>query len=94
MAEAQGEKGIDDERVRVITWTLGPGAAIGRHTHEYDYLVAPVSGGTLTVVDADGSERTMEQVPGVPYAGTAGTDHDVVNSGDATAVFVEIELKS
>jgi hypothetical protein len=32
MAEARAERGIDNERVRVITWTLEPGATIGRHT--------------------------------------------------------------
>jgi beta-alanine degradation protein BauB len=35
----------------------------------------------------------MDQVAGSPYLGTAGTEHDVVSATDATAVFVEIELK-
>jgi hypothetical protein len=29
----------------------------------------------------------------VPYLGQAGTEHDVVNAGAASAIFVEIELK-
>jgi hypothetical protein len=35
----------------------------------------------------------MEQVAAAPYWGTAGTDHDVINTGEREAVFVEIELK-
>ena len=33
------------------------------------------------------------QEAGVPYLGRAGTEHDVVNAGAASAIFVEIELK-
>jgi beta-alanine degradation protein BauB len=94
MTEARADVSVDDENVRVTTWTFeGPGAAIGRHRHEFDYVVVPVTGGTFTVVELDGSEREMEQVAGAPYLGTAGTEHDVVSAGDGEAVFVEIELK-
>jgi quercetin dioxygenase-like cupin family protein len=87
------EVSFDDDRLRVTTWTLAGGEAIGRHTHEFDYLVVPVTGGAFKVVEPDGSERTMEQVAGSPYLGSAGTEHDVVNDGKAETVFVEIELK-
>jgi hypothetical protein len=84
----------DNEQVRVTTWKFSAaGEATGRHRHEFDYVVVPVTGGTFTVTDADGSVRTMDQVPGTPYLGTAGTDHDVVSANDEESVFVEIELK-
>ena len=84
----------DNDRVRVTTWTFeGPGAAIGRHRHEFDYVVVPVTGGTFTVVDLDGGEREMSQIAGEPYLGTAGTEHDVVSVSDGETTFVEIELK-
>jgi beta-alanine degradation protein BauB len=93
MSEARGTVTADDDRVRVTTWTFDTaGTATGRHRHEFDYVVVPVTGGTFTVTDADGSVREMEQVAGAAYLGTAGTDHDVV-SHTAGAVFVEIELK-
>jgi hypothetical protein len=55
--------------------------------------VVPITSGTFTVTDRNGTVREMSQVAGSPYLGTAGTDHDVVNATDGQAVFVEIELK-
>jgi quercetin dioxygenase-like cupin family protein len=94
MSQAHHVVSADDDRVRVTTWAFeAAGAATGRHRHEFDYIVVPVTGGTFTVTNADGSVREMDQVAGSPYLGTAGTDHDVVSSADDEAVFVEIELK-
>ena len=94
MAAARGVVSVDNDRVRVTTWSFeAAGAATGQHRHEFDYIVVPITGGTFTVTDLDGSVREMTQVAGAPYLGTAGTDHDVVNSTDQRAVFVEIELK-
>jgi beta-alanine degradation protein BauB len=94
MSQASHNVSVDDDRVRVTTWTFrGQGEATGRHRHEFDYVVVPVTGGRFAVTDADGSVREMDQVAGTPYLGTAGTDHDVVSAGREEAVFVEIELK-
>jgi quercetin dioxygenase-like cupin family protein len=94
MTEARGVVSVDDDRVRVTKWTFETaGIATGRHRHEFDYVVVPVTGGKFTVVELDGSEREMEQVAGSAYLGTAGTEHDVVNASDHETVFVEIELK-
>ena len=84
----------DNANVRVTTWTFGAaGAATGRHRHEFDYVVVPITGGRFEVVDTDGSVREMDQVAGSPYLGRAGTEHDVVSAAAQEAVFVEIELK-
>jgi beta-alanine degradation protein BauB len=85
---------FDDDRSRVTNWTFPTaGASTGPHRHEFDYVVVPVTGGTFTVTSPDGSVRTMTQVAGTSYLGTAGTEHEVVSSGQAAAVFVEVELK-
>jgi beta-alanine degradation protein BauB len=85
---------VDDERVRITTWTFdADGAAIGWHVHEYDYIVVPVTGGTFTVTTPDGATHELAQEAGSPYLGSAGTEHDVVNASGAPAEFVEIELK-
>jgi quercetin dioxygenase-like cupin family protein len=94
MSTAQATTAVDDERVRVTTWTFRTdGEATGWHVHEYDYLVVPVTGGTFAVTARDGGTRELIQEAGSPYLGTAGTEHDVVNVSGARAVFVEIELK-
>jgi beta-alanine degradation protein BauB len=94
MTPARSIVSEDNDQVRVTTWTFqAAGAATGRHRHEFDYIVVPVTGGTFTVTDADGTVREMNQVAGSPYLGVAGTDHDVVSAADREAVFVEIELK-
>ena len=94
MTAARGIVSVDNDQVRVTTWTFeAAGAATGQHRHEFDYVVVPVTGGTFTVTDLDGSVREMKQVAGSPYLGAAGTAHDVVNGTDQEAIFVEIELK-
>jgi len=94
MSNAQSTTDIDDDRVRITTWTFGSaGENTGWHVHEYDYIVVPVTGGTFIVTNPDGTTRELTQDAGSPYAGTAGTEHDVASVPGTAAVFVEIELK-
>jgi hypothetical protein len=47
MSTARAMTVIDDQQVRVTTWTFdGAGDATGPHVHEYDYIVVPVTGGS------------------------------------------------
>jgi hypothetical protein len=85
---------VDDERIRVTTWTFEhAGDETGAHVHEYDYVVVPVSGGTFAVTDPDGATRELIQRAGTPYVGVAGTAHTVASAERAPVTFVEIELK-
>jgi beta-alanine degradation protein BauB len=84
---------VDNERVRVTVWMFAPGQATGHHRHEFDYVVVPVSGGTFTVTAADGTTELNQQA-GQAYARQAGAEHDVANSGQQPAVFVEVELRA
>jgi quercetin dioxygenase-like cupin family protein len=94
MTRAHATTVVDDERVRITTWTFeADGDAIGWHVHEHDYIVVPVTGGTFEVTAPDGDTRELTQDAGRPYLGSAGTEHDVVSVGGAPAAFVEIELK-
>jgi quercetin dioxygenase-like cupin family protein len=94
MSAAHATTDIDDDRVRITTWTFGTaGQNTGPHVHEYDYIVVPVTGGTFVVTNPDGTTRELTQHAGTPYLGTAGTDHDVANVPGTSVVFVEIELK-
>jgi hypothetical protein len=93
MTNARPTMHTDADRVRVTNWSFGADETTGFHTHELDYLVVPITSATFEVVDVDGATRTMEQQAGVPYLGTAGTAHEVINRSGAAASFVEIELK-
>jgi quercetin dioxygenase-like cupin family protein len=93
MAAAVGTVTAETAAVRVTGWTFEVGAGTGHHRHEFDYVVVPVTGGTFTVIDGQGVVTTMQQVAGVPYLGTVGTAHDVVNATDGPVSFVEVEMK-
>lgn len=84
---------IDNARVRVVEWRFAPGAATGRHRHEYDYVVVPLTTGPLAITGADGSITTSDLVTGAPYFRIAGVEHDVRNPNATEFVFVEVELK-
>ena len=92
MSQAHARTDVDDERVRITTWTFA-GENTGPHVHEYDSIVVPVTGGSFAVTDSDGATHELAQHAGSPYVGRAGTAHDVANVSGASAVFVEIELK-
>jgi hypothetical protein len=62
------------------------------HTHEFDYLVVPVTGGDFSVALPDGTITPMTQNPGAAYARQAGVTHDVINIGAKAASFVEVEF--
>jgi beta-alanine degradation protein BauB len=84
---------IDSDRVRGTAWKFAPGQATGVHRHEFDYVVVPVSGGTFTVTAAGGTTQ-MNQQAGQAYIRQSGVEHDVANSGQEEALFVEVELKT
>ena len=83
---------VDNERVRVTEWRFAPGQATGWHRHEYDYVIVPVTGGTLLLDDGRSAARPSWS-RARSYFRAAGVEHDVVNGGDAELVFVEVELK-
>ena len=58
MSAAKVTTVIDDQQIRVTTWTFdGAGDATGPHVHEYDYVVVPVTGGRFTVINSEGTTR-------------------------------------
>lgn len=83
---------VDNERVRVTAWQFAPGAETGPHVHSYDYVVVPLTTGTLRLEEAD-RVREVRLQAGVAYARSAGVAHNVINANDHEFGFVEIELK-
>ena len=83
----------DNERTRVTEWRFSPGAATGWHRHDCDYVIVPITTGTLKLIGPDHSETYAELEAGVSYFRNAGVEHDVINANDYEFSFVEIEFK-
>ncbi len=84
---------VDDEAARVTEWHFPPGAETGRHRHEMDYVVVPMTTGELTIEFPDGRVVQSPLTAGVSYARKTGVDHNVINANDFPFTFVEIEIK-
>lgn len=91
MAQAEAIRRLETAAVRVTEWQFRPGAETGHHRHGFDYVVVPLTGGTLRLVEPDG-ERDATLSPGAAYARNAGVEHNVINAGGEYLAFVEIEL--
>lgn len=83
---------VDNDRVIVTEWRFAPGADTGHHVHAHDYVVVPVTTGTLRLEEPDGVREVKLQA-GASYARKAGVAHNVINANAHEFVFVEIELK-
>ena len=85
---------IDNERVRVTEWRFAPGKATRWHRHAHDYVVVPLTTGTLTLAEPGGAVRHSHLSAGVSYFRPAGVEHDVINDSEFEFIFVEIEVKA
>jgi beta-alanine degradation protein BauB len=83
---------IDNQRVVVTQWLFAPGAETGQHIHAFDYIVVPMTSGTLRLVEPEGI-RDARLFAGVSYARLAGVNHNVINVNPYEFRFLEIELK-
>jgi quercetin dioxygenase-like cupin family protein len=76
----------------VTEWRFAPGAETGHHVHGHDYVVVPLTTGTLRLVEPTGT-RDVQLTAGVSYARQAGVAHNVINANDYPFSFIEIEVK-
>jgi quercetin dioxygenase-like cupin family protein len=83
---------VDTDRVIVTEWRFAPGAETGHHVHAHDYVVVPLTAGTLRLEESDGT-REVQLHAGVSYARPKGVAHNVINANDFELRFLEIELK-
>lgn len=90
--KASAHPQVETDRVIVTEWRFSPGAETGHHVHAHDYVVVPVTTGTLRLVEPDGT-RDVELHAGVSYARPKGVAHNVINANSFEFRFVEIELK-
>ena len=84
---------IDDKQVKVTRWDFSPGAETGWHTHTMDYIVVPLTEGTLNAELPGGSTVQSKLTIGASYARPAGVNHNIINVNNEPFSFIEIELK-
>jgi len=89
---AEPSKQFETDRVIVTQWRFPPGAETGWHRHGYDYIVIPLTTGSLMLESAEG-EKTAELKAGQSYARREGVEHNVINVNDFEFSFIEVELK-
>ncbi|MBM3614707.1 MAG: DUF4440 domain-containing protein [Alphaproteobacteria bacterium] len=84
---------IDDDRFKVTEWRFAPGAETGWHRHGHDYVIVPLTDGTLSLDLPGGGKAEAQLRQGVPYSRREGVEHNVIN-GSATAplAFLEVEV--
>jgi beta-alanine degradation protein BauB len=82
---------IKNDRVIVTEWRFAPGAETGQHVHAHDYVVVPLTSGTLRLEESS-ANREVRLESGVSYARPAGVSHNVINANAYEFRFVEIEL--
>jgi beta-alanine degradation protein BauB len=82
---------VQNERVIVTEWRFAPGAETGHHVHAHDYVVVPLTNGTLRLEEPTGT-GDLRLESGASYARPAGVTHNVINTNTYEFRFVEIEL--
>ena len=92
MTQAVGTLQLEDDRVVVTEWCFAPGAETGFHVHAHDYVVVPLTTGTLRLVEPNGT-RDAALTAGQSYSRPAGVAHNVINANDYEFRFIEVELK-
>ena len=90
--QAEPFKQFETDRVIVTEWRFAPGAETGWHRHGYDYVVVPITNGTLLLETSEG-DKNAELTLGQAYTRNEGVEHNVINDNDFDFSFVEIELK-
>ena len=83
---------VENDRAIVTEWRFAPGAETGHHVHAHDYIVVPLTDGTLRLEEAEGI-RDVQLQAGASYARLKGVAHNVINANAFEFRFIEIELK-
>ena len=82
---------VKNERVIVTEWRFAPGAETGHHVHAHDYVVVPMTTGTLRLEEPAGT-RDATLTAGGSYARPAGVSHNVINANAYEFRFIEVEV--
>lgn len=83
---------LDNDQVRVLQYTLLPGARDKWHTHP-PRVGHVLSGAKIRVTHADGSQQDYDEKTGDTYWGEFSPLHDTLNTGQTPYVALLVEVK-
>lgn len=84
---------METDRVKVWRYDFPVGAETGWHVHGHDYVITTLTDCVLRLELPGGEVRESFVPAGSAYSRPKGTEHNVINGGDAAMSFVEVELK-
>ena len=81
----------EDNEVRVLKCVFPPGVGHEKHKHQ-PHFGYTLQGSTFKITDDKGI-RTVDVKTGMNFSRSEVTEHEVVNIGDSTAIFLIVEYK-
>ena len=83
---------LENDKVRVLQYTLLPGALDHWHTHP-PRVGHVLSGAKIRVTEADGSQKDYDEKTGETYWGDFSPLHDTYNFGTTPYIALLVEVK-
>lgn len=83
---------VENDQIIVTEWRFEPGVETTWHTHQYDYVVVPLSNGTL-LIESDAGDCISKLTAGQSYSRQKGIKHNVINNNSFEFTFIELEMK-
>ena len=96
-SEAQRIPQFENEDVKVWRTTVMPNAPLAMHTHDHPRVIVALSGGTMKVVNEDGTSETHRWETGKAYwlsLEEGKRRHADANQGDKPIEVIVVELKN
>ena len=84
---------IDNDQVRVTRFDFTPGAHTGWHRHEHNYVITAITDLNMRLEEPGDTQREVKVAAGEAYFRNLGIEHNVINMGQASMSFIEVELK-
>ena len=86
-------KSFSNHLLLASKFTLISKGSTGFHIHTLDYVIIPITDGKLKLVNKDNKETYATLKAGEPYFRKKGVEHNVINIGHETLIFIEVEIK-
>ncbi|MDO6622069.1 cupin domain-containing protein [Oceanihabitans sp. 1_MG-2023] len=81
----------EDKKLRILKCTFAPGVGHEKHKHQ-PHFGYTLQGGTFKITDTTGT-KTVHVKTGTTWSKDKVTQHEVLNVGDSTSVYLIVEHK-